>query len=94
MTMAHSTLEVLRASIAFAAGVALGLAYFATLARTLDLFVSGAPVAAIVLQAGRFLLAAAVMYAAAQFGALPLLSCVLGFLVGRHCVLRRVRKEG
>lgn len=78
---------------AFAAGAAIGWAYFALLARNLDLYLAGSPVLGAALQAGRFLLVAAVLFGAVQFGAVTLLGCALGFLVGRHIVLRRARKE-
>lgn len=92
--MVQASFPALEALIAFAAGVGLGLACFTLLERNLALYLDGRPVAGAVLQAGRLLLVAAGMLGAVQFGAIPLLSCALGLLAGRHVVLRRVRKAG
>lgn len=91
--MVHALPTAVPPLVALAAGVATGVAYFALLSRNLDLYLAGAPLAGAALQAGRFLLAAAVLFSAVQFGALPLIACAIGFLAGRHLVLRRVRKE-
>lgn len=73
-------------------GLALGLAYFASLRRNVRLFADGRPVAAGLLQAGRFVLLAGTLAGLAQFGAIPLLSGTLGLLIGRQLVMRRYRE--
>ncbi len=91
--MAPEIVAALQALVALAVGVATGFAYFGILRRNLELYLDGSPALAVALQAGRFLIAAAVLFGAVQFGAVPLLACALGLLIGRHLVLRRVRKE-
>ena len=84
-------------SIALAAawtlgGLVLGLAYFSALRRTVEVFADGRgrllPAA---LTLGR--LAAAILFLglAARFGALPLLTAFLGFLLARALALRAAR---
>ena len=90
--MVGSIYPALIALLALAAGLAIGLASFTLLARNLDLYLAGRAVAGIALQTARFLLLVAGLFAAVQFGALALLSCALGLLVGRHVVLRRHRQ--
>jgi len=90
--MGEPIYRALEALVAFAAGTGLGLAYFALLARNLELYLSGRPVAGGALQAGRYLLVAAGLFGAVQFGTIPLLCCALGLLIGRQLVLRRARK--
>lgn len=82
-----------QALVALLVGVATGLAYFGLLAKNLDLYLSGSGVAGAALQAVRFALAAAVLYGAVQFGAVPLLACALGLIAGRQITLRRARRE-
>lgn len=88
----QAMLPLLQLLAAFAAGVAIGLGYFTLLGRNLELYMAGAAVAGAALQAGRFLLVAAVLFGAVQFGAGALISCALGLLVGRYIVLRRAGK--
>ena len=78
---------------ALGVGLALGLAFFASLRRNVQFYTDGRPLAGVVLHLLRVLLVAAVLVAAVQFGAVPLLACALGFLIGRHLVLRRVERE-
>ena len=74
-------------------GLMLGVAYFATLRRTADLFAIGQgrsmPVA---LTLARLVGATLFLATAARFGALPLLSAFLGFLVARGLALRGSRR--
>jgi hypothetical protein len=74
------------------AGLVLGLAYFASLRRNVRLYADGRPVAAGLLQAGRFALLAGALAGIAQFGGVPLLASALGLLAGRWAVMRRTRK--
>ena len=92
MSMGEALFPALQALIAFAAGMVLGLGYFALLSRNLQLYFDGRSVAGAALQLARFLLIAACLYGAAQFGAVPLLSCAAGALAGRHVILRRARQ--
>ena len=74
-------------------GLLFGLGYFIALRRTVEVFVGGRgrllPAA---LTLGR--LAAAILFLglAARFGALPLLTALLGFLLARALVLRAARR--
>jgi len=92
MNVIPDILPVLEAALAVLAGIAVGLANFSLLARNLDLYLEGRPLAAAALQAGRLVAVAAVLLGAVQFGALLLLSCALGLLVARHVILRRAAK--
>lgn len=73
-------------------GLVFGLAYFAALHRTVDIFGGGQghllPTALTLCR-----LAAAILFLglAARFGALPLLTAFLGFLLARALALRAVR---
>ena len=86
-----SSLLALEMVLALAAGVVLGKTHFAALHRVADQFAEGKALAAAGLQAARLALLAAVLVGAAWFGALPLLACTAGVLVGRWIVLRRAR---
>lgn len=92
MTTEASLAMAIVSLAAFAAGTIAGFVYFYLLERNLAFYLDGSPLAGAALQVGRFLLAAAVLYAAVQFGAVSLLACALGFLAGRHVVLRRCRE--
>jgi len=75
------------------AGLGFGLAYFAALRRTVDLYVAGhSRFLATALTIGR--LVAAVLFCgfAARFGALSLLVALLGFLAARSLALRAARR--
>lgn len=72
-----------------AAGILLGLAYFGTLAATVRFYTEGRPLAAGSLQAGRFAALGLALLGTAQLGALPLLCCGAGIVIGRQLVLRR-----
>jgi F1F0 ATPase subunit 2 len=76
----------------FAAGLMLGLGYFALLARTVRLFAAGADtVRAVTLYALRIGVAVAAFVAMAQAGAAPLIGALGGFVVARIVVGRRAR---
>jgi hypothetical protein len=93
MTGAALTSAVLLGSASAAFGLVFGLAYFAALRRTADLFSAGkgylVPAA---LTLGRFAGAVAVFGLAAWLGALPLLAALLGFLLARTAALRTARR--
>jgi len=81
--------------VALFVGGVLGVFHFTTLRMVTNQLVSGAsPVRAILLQIVRMALVVAVLAAFTFAGALPLLSCALGVLLGRAIVLRRAPKEG
>jgi len=75
------------------AGFGFGVAYFAALRRTTDLFGAGGgrfvPVA---LTIGRLAGALVLFGVAARLGALPLLASFLGFLLARTVALRAARR--
>ena len=93
MNMPDSGFDVLGAIAAFAAGLALGVAFFASLWRNMRFYAEGRPVAGALLHASRFLLVIAVLAGAVQFGAMPLLSCALGLIVGRVLVMRFMERR-
>jgi F1F0 ATPase subunit 2 len=73
------------------AGAALGMVYFALLHRTLRLSLSGARTAHVLpLYVLRLAVAAGAFWAIAQYGALPLLLALGGFLAARFVVQRRI----
>jgi len=77
------------------AGLAFGFVYFASLKRSVSLFVSGkgwlGPVA---LTFGRIGAAVAFLFVAAKLGAAPLLAAFIGFLMARALALRSERRAG
>lgn len=75
------------------AGILLGIAYFATLARTVRHFSEGRAVRAAGLQLARFAVLGGTLYAMVRLGALPLLAGGAGILIGRHLVMRRSRVD-
>ena len=75
-----------------AAGFALGLAYFALLARTVRLFAAGESTLPVIgLYAARVGLAVATFVGLAAMGAMPLLAGLGGFIVARIAVQLVVR---
>ncbi len=75
--------------LAAAGGLGLGLLFFGLLGRTLNLYRAGRPVAAGALHAARMLSIASGLWAAVQFGVLPLLACTLGILAARRHIVRQ-----
>jgi hypothetical protein len=77
--------------ILFAAtGVAVGVAHFALLGRTVALWLGGgSAVAALALQLGRLTLTVAMLALAARAGWPELLACAAGVFLGRTLVLRQ-----
>ena len=67
-----------------------GALSFALLRWNAGLYLRGGLAQAVVAQVARFAGVAAVLTVAAQFGALPLLLCALGFLIARPFVTRLV----
>jgi F1F0 ATPase subunit 2 len=80
-------------AVAVPAGLALGVAYFAALRRTTDLYAAGRgwtiPAS---LTLGRLVAAAGFFALAANFGAMPLLAVFSGFLIARGLALRAVKR--
>jgi hypothetical protein len=96
--MTLASLDVFRQSCAlglwFIAGCGLGLLYFRVLWWNVRLLTSGAkPVMAALLGAARFAGLGFALFLASHSGVLPLLAMVLGVLVGRGAVVRRLRPE-
>jgi F1F0 ATPase subunit 2 len=77
------------------AGLALGLVYFASLRRSVTMFVGGkswlGPVA---LTLGRMGAAVALLYLAAKLGAASLFAALIGFLMARALALRTETSTG
>jgi F1F0 ATPase subunit 2 len=85
------TLFAVQAAVWLCGGAALGVAYFWTLRFNVKLFAfSRAPLLALGLQGGRFLLLAGLLAAIAdRSGALPLLSATAGVLAARTIMTAR-----
>ena len=79
------------ATVALGFGSFFGFVHFSTLGMLVDRFIDGRYLAAAGLQLARLLLLGAVFAAVAWFGALPLLACLAGLLIGRRLALRRAR---
>jgi len=78
---------------AFAAGgIALGIAYFASLRRVAEIYAEGhVRWRGIVLHVARIVVLVGALVGAATFGALPLLAAAGGVLIGRVIVMARTR---
>ena len=71
------------------AGFGLGVLYFMTLRRSIDLYAGhGSRLVPAILTLGRFAAAVGFLGFAASYGALPLLTGFLGFLLARSAALR------
>lgn len=88
MTDMISPATMMAALGGIAAGLLLGLAYFASLARVVSYYMDRRPLAASLMQAGRFLVLAGVLVVTALLGVAPLLGCATGILIGRQLILR------
>lgn len=78
-------------AIGLAIGLSLGLAYFLLLQRSAkDLAADGNVAAALGFMTVRLALAAGIFWFVAKLGALPLLSCLAGFLVARLIIQKRI----
>ena len=90
--MSASAQTLLSCALAAAGGFAGGWLFFATLRRTVDLWLRGGSAGtALALHLGRFVVLAALLSAAAMAGVWPLLSATLGLLLARHALLSRAR---
>jgi hypothetical protein len=77
------------------AGFGLGLAYFATLRRTVAIFAIGRGwLGPLGLTLGRIGAAVLFLGAAARLGAAPLLAALFGFLLARTVAVRAARRSG
>lgn len=85
-----TTALLLHALPGLAAGTALGLAHFASLAWNTRLYVTGGAARALAVQLLRLAVLAAAFAGLARLGALPLLAGALGLLLARQLVLRRL----
>jgi hypothetical protein len=96
MTQHAALIEGELAILMAIAGHACGLAYFAALRRGVLLLAGGKGRLRpqLLLALGRIASAVALLSAAAQFGAAPLLAALLGFLAARALVLRAQRRAG
>ncbi len=95
--MTHNSLVAhpeLAAMTAFA-GLLFGLLYFATLRRSVALFVGRKGwLGPLALTMGRFGAAAGFLLVAAKLGAAPLLAAFVGFLIARALALHAQRTAG
>ena len=84
---------LLHAAAWVTAGFGFGLAYFAALRRSVDLYAAGrGPLVPALLTAVRIALAIAVFAVAAKSGATALLGAFAGFLVARAVAVRAARR--
>ena len=93
MTTPETGIDWQNAALALGAGFLLGLAFFATLRRNAEYYAQGRPLTAGAIQTLRFLLLGTILLGAAQFGAIPLLTCTLGLFAGRQVVMRFTGRE-
>jgi hypothetical protein len=89
-----SHFPVARAALSGAAGFGLGLLYFAALRLSVAAFTGGGWIVPMVLTGARIGGIALALGIAAKFGAVPLLSAFLGFLIARGVSLRQSRVSG
>jgi hypothetical protein len=86
-----STITAVEAALYLAGGGALGALYCALLRSALTLHARRAAVMRVLpLHAGRLVMTVAAFWLAAQQGAWPLLTTLLGFVIARTFVQRRV----
>ena len=86
MTMAL----VIKVAAFAAGGIALGVAYFASLRRVAEIYAQGqVRWRGIVLHVARIVVLVGALIGAATFGALPLLAAAGGILIGRIIVMAR-----
>ncbi len=81
------------AVLALAVGTGLGFMHYRALHLVTQQFVEGRAGKALGWQLARLALLASVLVLASWLGALPLLACFGGVLLGRWLVLRRVRED-
>jgi uncharacterized membrane protein len=81
----------LSSALSLLAGALLGFTHFLTLRHVAQLFADGRTIAALGIQLARMLVIGGALLVAAWLGALPLLACAGGMLLGRMLVLRRER---
>ena len=93
MTIQSLVTAPMLASAMAAAGLTVGLSYFALLRRTVQLYGSGhIHLASVALTLARLVGAAVFLAFAARLGATSLLAAFLGFLAARSVALRRARR--
>lgn len=93
MTVSNLAANLESSALFAVAGLAFGAAYFAALRRTVDVYVAGRHrFVPAVLTLARIAGAIGFLVFAAQFGALPLLTGFLGFLLARGLALRAARR--
>jgi len=77
------------------AGLAFGWVYFASLRRSVSMFVGGKGwLGPVFLTFGRIGAAVGFLFVAAKLGAAPLLAAFIGFLMARALALRAERRAG
>ena len=77
-------------ALGLAAGLAAGAVHFATLGRVVRLLTDGPALHALALQVGRFALTGGVLVGLALLGAGALVAGLVGVMVARQVVLRRL----
>lgn len=83
----------LQAGIGLVAGLLIGLLHFATLRWNLHFFTGGSLPKAFLLQLLRLCFLGGALALLATFGAMALLCGMLGILIARSLVLRRIRRS-
>ncbi len=87
------TLALFHIALGFGLGIVFGYVHFASLETVTRLFLSGSSLwQSLGLQIARLAVLLALMVALALVGAGALLAGLLGVIIARECVLRRVRK--
>jgi len=93
--MTHHALDPELTLLMAIAGLAFGFVYFASLKRSVSLFVGGKGwFGPLVLTLGRIGAAVAFLFVAAKLGAAALLAAFVGFLMARALALRAERRTG
>lgn len=94
MTADALALMLALAALWGSAGFGLGLLYFMTLRRSVDLYAEhGSRLVPAILTLGRFAAAAGFLGVAASYGVLPLLTGFFGFLLARSATLRAAMRR-
>ncbi len=87
----NTPLLIAELAVALAIGAGIGAAHYFLLWRNVEMLVSGRSLRrAMALQIARLLATGAALYLVAEFGALPLGAALLGIVIARIIVVRRI----
>lgn len=88
-------ISMLMIGISLVSGIALGTVFFWALRFNSELYISeGLGWAGVILHIGRFGLVGSVFWIMSNYGALPLLICFGGFLIGRFVFMKLISGAG